>query len=215
MTAVEAWSVASSIVSVVLAVLAIVLSIWFFVMAKNTEKDVAGSLTKIETQADSLQKLNARWMDRLTRFVTEERPRPADESIPQLVAILAQLPQTLTTSLTQVPQRATQEQLAQELISSYIAIYFYTAQTNYWAQFYLPEAANFDATNEFHRLVQRMVDTSYTDFTHIATVLAGVDQSRLEANPLAHLLRETKDSWRLRVRSTADVFVATEKAKTT
>ena len=113
MSAAEAWSIAASIVSVVLAVLAIILSIWFFILAKNSEKDVAGSLAKIETQAESLQKLNARWMDRLTRFVTEERPRPAEESIPQLIAILAQLPQTLTASLTQTPQRETQEQLVQ------------------------------------------------------------------------------------------------------
>ena len=129
--------------------------------------------------------------------------------------ILAQLPQSLTTSLTQAPQRESQEQLVRELVSAYIALYFYTAQTNYWAQFYLPDAAGYDATSEFHRLIQRMVDTSAADFTHMATLLAKIDQTRLEGNPLAHMLQETKDFWRYRVRTTADVFVAAEKAKTT
>lgn len=81
MSTAEVWSVVSSIVSVILAVFAIGLSIYFFVETKNTEQRVTNSLAKIEAQAEGLQKLNAKWMDRLTRYVTEDRPAPTDPAV--------------------------------------------------------------------------------------------------------------------------------------
>jgi predicted PurR-regulated permease PerM len=207
----EVWSIVSSIVSVILAVFAVALAIYFFVQTKNTEKEITSLLTKIETQAESLQKINAKWMDRLTRYVTEPRPNQSEESIPLLIQILAQLPQTITASFTQAPQKDTQEQLVNEIYSSYIALYFYIAQTNYWSQFYLPNAHDFDQENEFHTLVKRIVDMSNEDFSHIAKILSNCDQNKLKSNPLAHLLYETRDSWRLSVRSTSDCFVKREK----
>lgn len=208
MNAVEIWSIVSSIVSVILAFFAIFLAIYFFIETKNTERNITSSLTKIETQAESLQKINAKWMDRLTKYVTEERSQPQDSSFPQLIQILAQLPATITATLTQSPDRSTQEQLVEEIYSSYIALYFYTAQTNYWAQFYLPSVTEFDSNDEFQNLIKRMVDLSNADFEHIAGILAKCDQQKLETSPLVHLLKETKEFWRHRVRSTADVFVS-------
>jgi len=207
MTPAEVLSIISSIVSIILALFAVALSIYFFVQTKNTEKNVTSSLSKIETQAESLQRINAKWMDRLTRYVTEPRSSPSEESIPLLIQILAQLPQTITASFTQSPQQNTQEQLVNEVYSSYIALYFYIAQTNYWSQFYLPNVSDFDHANEFHNLVKRIVDMSCTDFSHIAKLLSNCDQVKLKTNTLAHLLDETKEFWRFRIRSTADCFV--------
>lgn len=213
MSPAEIWSIVSSVVSVILAVFAIGVSIYFFVETKNTEQRVTNSLSKIEAQADSLQKLNAKWMDRLTRYVTTERENPIDSSVPQLIHILAQLPATITATLTQTPDKSTHQQLIEEIYSAYIAIYFYTAQTNYWSQFYLPNVSEFNANDEFHTLVKRVIDMSDADFRYIAGILSNCDQNRLRANSLVHLLDETKDSWRHRVRSTADVFVSTEQNK--
>ena len=213
MSPAEIWSVVSSVVSVILAVFAMGLAIYFFVETKNTEQRVTNSLAKIEAQAEGLQKLNAKWMDRLTRYVTEERPQPTDAAVPHLIQILAQLPATLTSTLTQGPDRDAQERLVDEIHTSYIAMYFYIAQTNYWAQFYLPAAADFDSENEFDNLVKRVVDMSDADFSHIAGILGKCNQERLYRNPLADLLTETKDTWSYRVRSTAEVFVAREKAR--
>jgi hypothetical protein len=211
MTPAEVWSIVSSIVSVILAVFAVGLSIYFFVQTKNTEKGVSSSLTKIETQADSLQKINAKWMDRLTRYVTENKSNPSDESIPKLMQIMAQFPQMITANFSQSPHSDTQEKLVNEIYSSYIALYFYIAQTNYWSQFYLPDASDFDDNNEFHKLVRRMMDISCTDFAHIAKILENCDQTKLKSSPLVHLLNETKDFWRYRIRSTADCFIEREK----
>ncbi|MBZ5566076.1 MAG: hypothetical protein LAP13_27115 [Acidobacteriia bacterium] len=120
---------------------------------------------------------------------------------------------TIVATLTQVSPGGSNEKLIEELYSAYIALYFYTACTNYWSQFYLPDAAEFEGTNGFHQLCKRIVDVSNADFTHMAQILAACDQSRLHANPISHLMSEAQDFWRYHVRSTSDVFVSREKAQ--
>jgi len=56
----EIWSIVASIVSVVLAFFAIGISIWFFIVGRNTEKEVTNSLTQIKTQAEMLQKISGK-----------------------------------------------------------------------------------------------------------------------------------------------------------
>jgi predicted PurR-regulated permease PerM len=203
----EAWSIAASIVSVILAIFSMSLAVYFFVQTKSTEERVTNSLSKIESQAESLQRLNAKWMDRLTRYVTEDRSRPLDDSIPQLVTVLAQLPQAITMRMTEPDRKDSQDTLVEELISCYIVIYYYTALTNYWAQFYVPEASVFDASDDFDNLVRRVVDGSAADFAHIAGLLEKTDQRRLQASAHSPLLVETRDFWRHQVRAVADLFV--------
>lgn len=210
MSSVEIWSIISSVVSVILGILAMALSIYFFVQSKDTENAVSSSLAKIETQTESLQRLSSRYMDRLTRYVTEDKPGSMAESVPTLIAILSQLPQTLTATLTQVSPRDKSQELMTEIYSCYIALYFYIAQTNYWSQYYLPKVCDFKEENEFHTLVRRIVDMSDADFAAMAGILAKCDQTQLQTNNLAHLLSETKDFWRTRIRSTAQVFVGQE-----
>jgi hypothetical protein len=209
----EIWSIVSSVVSVILGAFAIWLSIYFFVRGKSTERDVSKSLSKIEAQADSLQRLNARWMDRLTRYVTEARRTPSDDAVRQLISILSQMPQTVVATLTQVRPGVTHEALVRELHSAYIALYFYTACTNYWSQFYLPDAGDFDQANQFHAACARVVDMSSADFAHMTGILRGCDQGALEANHLAPLLAEARGFWALQVHSTSQVFVLRERAR--
>ena len=210
---VEVWSIVSSMVSVILGFLAIGLSVYFYVQSKNTEKATSTSLAKIETEADALQRLNVKWMDRLTRYVTEERRSPSEDTVTQLIAILSQVPQTIAATLTQVSPGAGDDRLIRELYSTYIALYFYTACTNYWSQLYLPNASDFDEANQFHGLCRRIADMSSADFAHMAGILESCDQPRLGANLLAHMLSEARDFWRLQVRSTSQVFVARERAQ--
>jgi len=152
----------------VLGLLAIGLSVYFFVIGRRTETSVAGSLTKIEAQADMLQRITGRQLDRLTRFVTTRQP--GQEALPELLSILVQLPQNITASLQQVSTNQNQQQLIRELVISYIVSYFYSVQTNYWAQSYLPESDNFDKTNPVHLATRRILDTSAADFNRLEVV---------------------------------------------
>lgn len=206
-TAAEVWSLVGSVVSVILGVLAIAISIYFFALSRNTETKISNSLAKIETQADMLQKLTGRQLDRLTRYVTDQPPRSAEEQVTNLLAFLVEIVPSLQPRAAESAQPNT-EALTKELISCYIGIYYYAALTNFWAQFYLPALGELDQQNEFHVLVQRAVDQSAADFTAMAQVLSRVDQQKLQQNPLSHLLNEAITQWRDRVRTSTQVYAA-------
>mgnify|MGYP003587795725 CR=1 FL=1 len=91
----EFWSLAGSIVSIVLGLFAICLSIYFFVQSKKTEQNISVSLAKIETQTDALQKLTGRQLDRLTKYVTQPKSSSTDEAMAELIPVLKDLPKSL------------------------------------------------------------------------------------------------------------------------
>jgi hypothetical protein len=207
MTQAEAWSLVASAVSIALGVLAIGLSVAFYLAGRRTEAAVSAALTGIQSQAEMLQKLTVRQLDRLTRFVTTERPSTSEE-ITQLLVSFTEIARPLAASLHERGDDGSLEEARSELITCYIAIYYYCALTNFWAQHYLPNASDFDEQNEFHQQVRRIVDTSATDFSHLARILSEVEHAQLAANPLANLLVEARDEWRTSVRTAAEVFVA-------
>ena len=202
----EVWSLVASVVSVVVSVLAIALAIYFFVSAKTVEKAVSNSLIKIETQAETLQRISGRQLDRLTRYVVDQKTKAPDPQVEQLLTFLMQIAPRLEASVAQRGADPSTDALVRELDSCYIGLYYYSALANYWSQFYLPKVEEFDETNHFHALVQRVTDQSAADFIAMARILEGVESERIAQNPLADLLTEAVGFWRERVRTSAQVF---------
>jgi len=199
-------SIFSGAFSIGISFIAMILSAAFYFAGRNTEKSVAVSLAKIEAQTDSLQKLSGRQIDKLMKHALDGTSQVStNDTMMQLMNVLSQMPVTITTILKQPSGNPDKD----HLVTAYVALYFYIAQTNYWAQYYLPKASEFDSTNEFHLQTKRVIDLSYSDFTIVANWLNSCDSSSLSNNSLSHLLVETKDTWRKYVRSSADVFVAT------
>lgn len=203
----DIWSIISSIVSIILGFFAIFLSVYFFVVSRKSEKEVSQSLAKIETQAEMLQKITGKQMDRLTRYVTEERPNMADDTLPKIVTVLAELPLSITATLQRMAVPDNQEQLINEIITCYIALYFYTVQTNYWAQQFLPNLSEFNEDDINHITARRIVDMSNGDFNTIAQILSKVDPKKLEENAIAGLLIETRDAWKDYVKTCTEVYI--------
>lgn len=198
-------SILSGAFSIGISFIAMVLSVAFYFAGRNTENRIATSLARIEAQTDALQKLSGKQIDKLMKHALDGSNQVStNDTMLQLMHVLSQMPVTITTILKQPADNSDKEQL----VTSYVALYFYIAQTNYWSQYYLPKATEFDSANEFHLQTKRVVDLSDSDFQTVATWLGKCDPSLLANNPLSHLLIETKDTWRKYVRSSADVFVA-------
>ena len=202
-------SILSGVFSISISVIAIFLSIVFYLAGRKTEISVSNSLTKIETQTDALQKLSGRQIDKLMKHAFEGNPQnSSNDTMMQIMSTLSQIPLTITTILRQ-PVENTND--TQKIADLYAALYFYTAQTNYWSQYYLPKASEFDETNEFHTFTKRIVDLSDSDFVGVANWLSQCDQRLLSQSPLYSYFNVTKDIWRHTVRNSAEVFVATSK----
>ena len=203
MQSIEIWCIVSSIVSVILAILAILLSVYFFIIGRKSEKEVSNSLIKIEAQADMLQRVTGKQLDRLTKHITKKSA--IEEWLPNLVSVLEKLPYAVPNTAQQYDDQE-KEQLLETLVSCYIALYFYITQTNYWSQHFLPRVSDFDESDNSHGTIKRIIDMSNADFDAIVDILGRLDPARIEASPIIDLLNETRDIWKDGVRSSTQVF---------
>jgi hypothetical protein len=157
----DAFNLAASITSIILAVLAIILSLLFFVRGKDSERLVTNALEGIRTQTDALQKLTGRWMDRLTRYATE---RPGEETLLILMQTLREMPASLA-NVFRPPapaDTADVEGLRAHAIIGYIGTFYYAALTNLWSQGYLPVDPP-DADDPTRRVVDQSFARPVTD----------------------------------------------------
>jgi hypothetical protein len=198
-------SILSGVFSISISVIAMVLSIIFYFASRKTESNVSVSLTKIEAQTEALQKLSGRQIDKLMKHAFEGTAQLSNnDAMMQLMSTMSQIPLTITTILKQPTENRDND----ESILLYSALYFYTAQTNYWSQFYLPKANEFDPENENHAHTKRIVDLSHEDFTKVANWLSECDPNKLINNPLYSYLEVTRDTWQHSVKTSSEVFVA-------
>jgi len=177
----EIASIVASIVSLILGGVAIWLSLYFYTQAKNTERNVQVALEGIRTQTEALQALNARTLDRLTKYVTTPRDEP-NQTFQILYAAIRDLPEMALRLRPPGPQ-AIDETTRRELLSAYIALWNYTATSNIWAGFHLPRAEDFNAEDSFHTLVKYVVDRSAADFSYMTGIIQGVRIEDIRACP--------------------------------
>ena len=171
-------SLIAAIASLILSIIAIALSLYFYDRGKSTEKSVGVSLAKIEKHGEMLQKLTGKWMDRFTRHATSAKP--ADETTLVLIEAIRGLTGTGISS--QLDASVSADNYERELVSSYIAIFYYCALANVISQHHLPDLEDLDTDNS----IQILVDQSHDDYYHMGTILQNIDQAKVAASPLNH-----------------------------
>ena len=201
--------IVAGIVSVILAVVAIWQAMYFFCKGKKTETEVSTALAGIKAQVNTLQSVNTKITDRLTKFVTTPRNDPAQAS--DLLAItLSNLPEIALKLLP--PSQATNESaLRQEITLSYAALWYYQATTNVWASFCLPRPEDFDP--ERHAYSKHVVDQSAADFKYIGNLVSQLDQKEITSQDfqLSHLYNEVEHNLKPLVGDTSEHFARMSK----
>lgn len=203
MSTADVINVIAGAVSIVLGFFALFLSVYFFIAAKNAEKETAKALEAIKTQTDALQRLAGRQINQLTRAITE--PRPYDELLIQTISsFVTGLPDAIlrirTVQATEAPPQQNQqqnEQMITELVSCYIGLYHYCATANVMAQA-LFSTINGQGERDF---VQNYITTTHRDFNLMRNVLAQVHPSRITSNRLNNLHQDVQSRWEVHVRT--------------
>lgn len=75
----DAFNLAASIASIILAILAVAQATYYFAQTKSSEERVAVALADIKSATQSLEKLSGRYLDRLTKHVTENNSRQSQD----------------------------------------------------------------------------------------------------------------------------------------
>ena len=200
----DPWNLMSSVVSVVLGVVAIFLSLYFFVQSRNVQENVRTALAEIKAQTGVLQKITSRQLDRLTKFVTE-RPDQRQQQLDRLLAGAEQASSILREDLKR--QKNINKELVSETINCYITLYFYMALMNYWSQGHLPPPDQFDEQNRSHTQARSVVDASAETFFLVEeTLVSEATPEQLQASPVAVLLNKAQQTWQPFVRTSKQIF---------
>jgi hypothetical protein len=203
--AINLINLATAIASIILAVIAFVQAIYFYTQAKNTEARVDSALSSIKTQVETLQAINGKTLDRLTKYVTT----PKEDSAIQATQALSSATQQFTTLLQSLHLPTTSNDdaaLRNELVVTYIALWYYSATTNIWASSSLPPVQDFDSTNDYHALVKLVTDRSYADFQFMTGLVNQLTEAQIKASNISHLYDEVKEVFQPLVCDTAQRF---------
>ena len=201
----EIINLATAIASIILAVIAFAQAIYFYTQTKNTETRVDAALSSIKTQVETLQSINGKTLDRLTKYVTT----PRDDGTSQAAQALSATTQQFSTFLQtlKVPTQNTDDTaLRNELVLAYIALWYYTANTNVWASFNLPPVYEFNETIPYHGLIKHTIDRSSADFILMTSLVNKLTDVQINESPLRHLYDEVKETFMSLVGDTAQHF---------
>jgi hypothetical protein len=210
MTALEVTSIISGIVGVILSLVAIWLSLYFYTQAKGSEARVENALTGIKAQTEALKALSSRQLDRLTKYATaprDEHPHAAQlladtmRDIPNIVLRLMPAPNGTGQAAPHSPSRS-------ELVHLYLALWSYIGSTNVWSSFSLPHPQAFNDEDNFHRLVKRVLDRSAGDFQFMSSIVDHLSRDEIEAceGYYIDLYNETQTTLRPMIGDTAYHF---------
>ena len=186
----EIISIIAGGISIILAIIAILQAMYFYTKGKDTESRVDSSLIGIKSQVDTLQTVNFKITDRLTRFVTTPR-NDTVQSADILNNVISALPDMVLKFAPPPPAQTPNESaMRKEITLAYVAIWYYAAVTNVWASFSLPFPKDFDP--EKHGLTKRIVDQSANDFKYMDNLVKGLDQKEIQSKDFqyAHLYNE-------------------------
>lgn len=196
----------SGVVSVILGFLAIALSVVFYIQAKGAEKETAKTLERIQAQAETLKDITAKQMTRLIKHATDQRP------IEEILTIITSVKNFPDTNLQLHLQQQEINALTTQAIEGYIGSYYYSAVANCLLQFYLPDAQNFDETNQTHIFTKTMIDTSYNDFNNLKILFGKINKTLVQNSPVYSYYTSAEQFWTPLVKDSAMCFV--EKGKT-
>lgn len=126
------------IVELAIGIISIGLSVWFFYLAKKSEKNASDILKKIDVQVDALKEINTRWLDKSINFFTEQKPVDFIEHLPKLTVFFTELKKTiLNEPLTQIENpkiEAPKNNNEEDVIISSISCCVYLFFANHYIQ---------------------------------------------------------------------------------
>lgn len=203
------WSIGSSIASIILAIVAILLSVYFYTQSKKSEKDITNSLSKIETQSQTIEKITGKQIERLTEHLTKQSGLDEIHTDLKMIAHMA----TTMKQDGQVTTIGSNERL--EIIKYIIGSYYYCATTNYYAYMSLPEASKFDKENTFHIRTKNILDMTASDINYIRGQFdfLKITEDEIKKSGLEGLYKEALEVWLPNVKDAASAFVKIEELK--
>ncbi len=186
-------AVAAGVVSVVLGVVALMVSAIFFVSAKNSEQAISAALEGIRAQTNTLSEISGKQLRDLTRVISRQvqQPEQPSDTLKAFTEVMRSMREIDRGGLIQtngqersvsgvvikdhgiplLQNDVDREVLRDSMLTAYFAIYYHSAYANIFAQAYLPSETDYQESEDLDRLVRQLLDLSAYDFTLVANAL--------------------------------------------
>lgn len=205
LTTFDIINLAVGLASLLMAILAGGLSIYFFVQSKATEKSTSQLLEGIKVQTEVLQKLTGKWMEKLINYSTQSQP-VFNDTLTTLVTFIQEMPSRLSGN---VPSNSTDRQ---GMIIGFIGTYYYAAIANTAIQMNVPD--EFNVQNETHNLIKNLLDSTASDVQTFRTMLQSLGQD-LNQSPGYNFFQSTETYWLPSVKTFEEAYAEKLSQRTT
>lgn len=152
-TFIDWLSIVSSIFSIGLAILALWLSLRFFFSTNKSEKEATSLLAEIRTQANLIQRVTGKMLDKYVTHSTTSQPDQAE------VLMKLWTMSTTSTGLVDEQKSFSDKDVLQELTALYIATAYHSALTNMFLQEYIS-----DDISQLTQQLQNLLTVTHNDF---------------------------------------------------
>lgn len=183
LTTLDIFNLVASISSIILAVLAIVMSVVFYFASKNAEVKTTLALNSLEQATSTINNVSMKLLNKLANYVTS--PNQTEQ---RLVDIISELKSVAPLkSSDEAPGNATKAQLDQLRVDNLIAAMFYASISNTSLQTYLPpDIGQLESAN----IIARLIDQSKQDYFTLKTWVANSGADKLDNSPVKHMYEE-------------------------
>ena len=171
-----------------IAMIAIALSVVFFLSAKKAEREASNALEAIKAQTKTLSDITSRQMSRLIKNVTEQKPV---EDILKIIVTMGGLKAPLGHEL----KTQEVEQLTATAIEGFLGSYYYCMITNILTQYLLPYENDYYSGNDTHKSMRDIMDLSNRDFHNIDNVIKKIDSTRIQTNLAYSYYQAVVEGW--------------------
>ena len=165
MTLIDAINLGVAIASIILGLGAVMLSVYFFVQAKNTESSTARLLGEIKQQTQSLERLSGKLLSQLTAAVTG--PRPSDEFSMAIIERL--IPEGGAPAQKITPESESDSSSSLSKIDYKILLMYHSGIANLAVQDRLPNLADLNEDDNLHNILDVSASTYQTLTGELAT----------------------------------------------
>lgn len=155
------------IVEIVIGIFSILLSIWFYWLAKKSEKRSEEILSKIDAQVVNIKEINTRWLDKSMTYFTEMKPVNIMDELPKFSKFLEEMKNIVTLEKEKKldGKNVDYNKAFKDTLSIDVLSYFFMYSGNYYTQAFL--ASNPIRGNE-SKPVLETIKTAYVflDVSH-------------------------------------------------
>jgi hypothetical protein len=190
MSAVEIFNLIASIFGIVTGIVALLLSVIFYLSARNSEKNNDQLLVEIKTSTALLTKLSMKHLDRLTTAIVA--PRPTEEKLVDAIKDLTS--NSATVNNTEEVGKPTKAQLEQWRVDNLFTSIYYAATTNLTTQALIALTPNTPEYTETFQTYKSGLDVSAKDYRSIMSLIYSADdyEKKINSSVIKHIYEQAK-----------------------